>query len=155
MIEQMDINGTQKVVAYIVHSTLMTLFLNTLEAFKDPVPLRHDNYEQMRNRLFLNSMILPLQSNFAMVKYYCPNARGRKEKIMFMLNQKPYIFDWCNGPFCEIDAIKQQYAHYVAMNCSAEYCDESFSGFDRSSSSIVNGTLLLAWILTTVVLLLN
>lgn len=58
-----------KVSAYFTHASAIQLFLTALGHAKDDRPLRADNYREMKNRKFRTSVLSPLASNLAVVKY--------------------------------------------------------------------------------------
>lgn len=62
-------DDSPKVSAYFSHASAIQLFLDSLGYAKDDKPLRADNYREMKNRKFRSSVISPLASNLAVVKY--------------------------------------------------------------------------------------
>lgn len=63
-------NDGPKVSAYFSHATAIQLFLTSLGYAKDDTPIRADNYYAMKkNRKFVSSILSPLASNLAVVKY--------------------------------------------------------------------------------------
>jgi multiple inositol-polyphosphate phosphatase / 2,3-bisphosphoglycerate 3-phosphatase len=69
MLTQLDDKNGAKTIAYFTHSSELQLFLVALGAAKDDTPLRADNYDQMKNRLWRTSAIGPFTTNVAAVKY--------------------------------------------------------------------------------------
>lgn len=128
MLQHMENKNVYKVIAYFVHSTFAQLFLTALGALKDKHMLRADNYEAMHNRLFKSSYTTPLASNFAIVRYDCP-LEPERDKVMFLLNQKPLDVDWCQGGLCNFSDMKKAYAKFVRLDCDESFCDPYFAGF--------------------------
>jgi multiple inositol-polyphosphate phosphatase / 2,3-bisphosphoglycerate 3-phosphatase len=58
-----------RVSAYFSHASAIQLFLTAIGYAKDDKPLRADNYREMKNRKFRTSVLSPLASNLAVVKY--------------------------------------------------------------------------------------
>lgn len=58
-----------KVVTYFTHASAITLFLTALGYAKNDEPLRADNYGQNKYRKFRSSVLSPLASNLAVIKY--------------------------------------------------------------------------------------
>lgn len=73
MIHHLETDSEPNAVAYFTHSESVLLLLTALGAVKDSQPLRADNYYNMSHRKWRSSEITPFASNFAAVKYSCPN----------------------------------------------------------------------------------
>jgi multiple inositol-polyphosphate phosphatase / 2,3-bisphosphoglycerate 3-phosphatase len=58
-----------KVVAYFSHASAIQLFLTSLGYAKEDEPLKADNYNRMKYRKFRTSVLSPLASNLAVIKY--------------------------------------------------------------------------------------
>lgn len=130
MLQHMENKNVYKVIAYFVHSTFSQLFLTALGALKDKQMLRADNFETMKDRLFKSSYTTPLASNFAIVRYDCP-LEPERDKVMFLLNQKPMDVDWCKGGICNFSDMKKAYAKFVRLDCDESFCDPYFAGFQE------------------------
>lgn len=117
MFKKLNSKNSTKVIAYFVHSTLMYLFYTALEFFPYS-NLRADNYEQMHQRKFKSSELIPYSANFAAVKYQC---HGTEDKIMFLVNQRPYDLSWCPGGLCSWSETKLRYKSLV-KNCKQNFC---------------------------------
>lgn len=129
MIHHLETDNEPKAVAYFTHSEAVLLLLTALQAFRDSEPLRADNFYSMSRRKWRTSEISPFASNFAAVKYACPNEVER-EKIMFFLNEKPLYFDWCKVGLCNLSEIKERYREYTEANCDEYFC----SGYNAANS---------------------
>ena len=69
MLKFLQTEHLPKVSAYFAHSSSIQLLLTALGYAKDNEPLRADNYHLMKNRKFKTSILSPLASNLAVVKY--------------------------------------------------------------------------------------
>lgn len=120
MFKKLNSKNSTKVIAYFVHSTLIYLFYTALELMPyDIMALRADNYEQMQQRKFKSSEIIPFSANFAAVKYQC---RDDTDKIMFLMNQRPFEMSWCQqGSLCSWVEAKRRYKSLV-QNCKENFC---------------------------------
>lgn len=133
MIQHLASNDQPNAIAYFAHSESVELLLTALQAVKDSQPLRADNYYTMSHRKWRNSEIAPFASNFAAVKYYCPND-VEHDKIMFFLNEKPlyFDFDFCKVGLCDLSGIKERYKVYTDANCDEYFC----SGYNGAGSML-------------------
>lgn len=109
---------------YVTHSSSLLLLLTSLGAFNDSQPLRADNYHRFSDRKWRLSKIAPLASNFAAVKYHCPNDI-ESEKVKFFVNEEPIDFDWCNAGLCDLNDVKERYKEYTEANCDEYFCSRS------------------------------
>lgn len=130
MLEHMMAADSYKVVAYFVHSTLLQLFLTSIQAFKDE-PLHYNNFQMRRNRTFKSSETITLAANLAMVKYECND--GRDSKVLFLMNQEPLQLSWCRDGLCDWSSVLEKYEMFVHLDCANSYCDPHFKGFSASS----------------------
>lgn len=129
MIHHLETDDQPNAIAYFTHSESVLLLLTALRTVKDSEPLRADNYYSMSRRKWRTSEISPFGSNFAAVKYSCPNE-VESEKIMFFLNEKPLYFDWCKVGLCNLNEVKDRYKEYTEVNCDEYYC----SGYSAANS---------------------
>lgn len=128
LIYRLDNNDHPKVTAYLTHSSSLMLLLTSLGAFHDSEPLRADNYYRLSDRKWRLSKIAPLASNFAAVKYHCPNEI-ESEKVKFFINEEPIEFEWCDVGLCNWSDVKQRYRKYTEANCDEYFC----SGLNTTS----------------------
>lgn len=112
------------VIAYFTHETEIQLFLSALGAKKDLEALRADNYFQMRNRQFRSSELTPFAANVAAVRYQCTDPR-EPVKVIFFLNEKALMFDWCKVGLCDWSEVQRRYQRYTEGNCAKLYCGGS------------------------------
>ncbi|XP_055295864.1 multiple inositol polyphosphate phosphatase 1-like [Sitodiplosis mosellana] len=117
-----------KAVAYVTHSSSLLLLLTSLGVFNDSEPLRADSYHRLSDRKWRLSKIAPFASNFAAVKYDCPNDI-ESEKVKFFINEEPIDFEWCDAGLCDWSAVKERYKKYTEVNCDEYFC----SGTSKSS----------------------
>lgn len=79
--------------------TLVSL-LTILGLFRDPVPLRADNYIQQSKRQFMISNMVPMSANIAFVLSACNSTEkaGKLEhKLQVLVNEKPVALSCCHG----------------------------------------------------------
>lgn len=132
MLQQLQSSdNSPKVIAYFAHSTLIHLFLTTLGVLKDDEPIRADNYNRMHSRKYKSSEAVPFSANFAAIKYECPNDKHDKDKVLFVLNQKPLKMNWCTGRFCNLSDLKKMYND----GFKPEHCEKNFCVTDTQLSS--------------------
>lgn len=139
MIHHMDTTNEPNAVAYFTHSESVEELISALQAQQDSDTLRADNYYSMSRRKWRTSEIAPFASNFAAVKYSCPNE-VQHDKVMFFLNEKPLYFDWCKVGLCDLSDIKVRYKEYTEVNCDEYFC----SGYNAANSLYTHGIYVLA-----------
>uniref|UniRef100_A0A182N988 Multiple inositol polyphosphate phosphatase 1 n=1 Tax=Anopheles dirus TaxID=7168 RepID=A0A182N988_9DIPT len=123
MLRQLSSRDDPLVVAYFTHDSEIQLFLAALGAKRDVMSPRADNFPFMTNRQYRTSDI-PFAANVAAVKYQCAEQR-EPEKVIFFLNEKPLMFDWCSVGLCNWSEVKRQYQRFAEGNCEKSYCPGS------------------------------
>ena len=100
---QTDLRG---VFRFTSSGTLVGL-LTILGLFKDSMPLRADNYLQMRKRQFVLSNMVPMSGNVAVVLYACKSsgmAEKRDHKVQVLVNEEPVTLPCCHeNVICSLD----------------------------------------------------
>ena len=100
---QTDLRG---VFRFTSSGTLVGL-LTILGLFKDSMPLRADNYLQMRKRQFVLSNMVPMSGNVAAVLYAYKSsgmAEKRDHKVQVLVNEEPVTLPCCHGNvICSLD----------------------------------------------------
>uniref|UniRef100_A0A182K291 Multiple inositol polyphosphate phosphatase 1 n=1 Tax=Anopheles christyi TaxID=43041 RepID=A0A182K291_9DIPT len=140
MLRQLTSRDDPSVVAYFTHDSEIQLFLAALGAKRDDMPLRADNFPFMRNRKYTTSDI-PFAANVAAVKYQCAEQR-EPERVIFFLNEKPIMLDWCSVGLCNWSDVKQRYQRFTDGNCDRTYCQSSGAAAGaRLCGSIALGVL--------------
>lgn len=109
------------VVSYFTHEAEIQIFLSALGAHKDLEGLRADNYHSMRNRKFRSSELTPFAANLAAVKYQCVDP-VEPVKVIFFLNEKALMFDWCHVGLCNWSEMVRRYKRYTEGDCAKLYC---------------------------------
>uniref|UniRef100_A0A182TS74 Multiple inositol polyphosphate phosphatase 1 n=1 Tax=Anopheles melas TaxID=34690 RepID=A0A182TS74_9DIPT len=137
MLRQLSSRDDPSVVAYFTHDTEIQLFLAALGAKRDEMPLRADNFPFMRNRKYTTSDI-PFAANVAAVKYQCAEQR-EPERVIFFLNEKPIMLDWCSVGLCNWSDVKQKYQRFTEGNCDRTYCQSSGAAGTHLAGSIALG----------------
>lgn len=121
LLHHLETDGQPKAVAYFAHSHGLLLLLTALQAVKDADVLRADNYEILTDRKWRSSEIAPFAANLAVIKYECRN-QAERVKVMFLLNEKPLHFDWCQDGLCNLEDVRKQYNKYTQVDCDEYYC---------------------------------
>ncbi|XP_034110590.2 multiple inositol polyphosphate phosphatase 1-like [Drosophila albomicans] len=119
------LNSTESpnVVAYFAHSPGLQMLLVSLGIAKDDEKLRADNFENMANRKWKLSELVPFGANFVAVKYNCSEAADNvTEKALFFLNEKPVEFKWCKNGLCNWSDVLKTYHIFSDANCKEFYC---------------------------------
>lgn len=126
MLGHLGNNKQPRAIVFLSHSSSYLLLLASLGAFKDSEPLRADNYHRLDNRKWRLSRIARLASNFAAVKYHCPNE-VEKRKVRFFINEEPLELDGCDNGMCDWSAVEDRYKIYSQVNCDEYYCSKQDS----------------------------
>uniref|UniRef100_A0A2M4BLH7 Multiple inositol polyphosphate phosphatase 1 n=1 Tax=Anopheles marajoara TaxID=58244 RepID=A0A2M4BLH7_9DIPT len=140
MLKHLESVGEPTVVSYFAHDSAIQLLLAALGAKRDNVPLRADNYATMRNRRYTSSDV-PFGANIAAVKYQCTEPQ-EPVKVIFFLNEKPIMLDWCRVGLCNWSDVKRQYQRFREGNCDQLYCHGSGATAMRLSYALVVALLL-------------
>lgn len=124
MLNHLNSNDQPNAIAYFTHSSSLFLFLTALQAFKDDIPLRADNYQNITKRKWHTSKISPFASHVTAVKYDCPNDI-EQEKVKFLLNENPIEFEWCNDGLCDSRNVRERYKEFAHTDCDKYFCTSS------------------------------
>lgn len=124
MMKHLSRADNQQVIAYFTHESEIQLFLTALGAVKDRYPLRADNYASMRNRNFKSSELTPFTANVAAVRYQCADP-VEPVKVIFFLNEKALMFDWCRVGLCNWSEVVRQFRRFTEGDCAKMYCGGS------------------------------
>ena len=108
------------------HSSAL-LMINMLLGFNPQLGLlRHDNYEQMKNRNFRSSIIAPFSANLYFVLYECEGST----KIQLYLNERLQRIPCCSNEVdCDFQVLLKCYEHYT------ENCEENFKDLCTKSKN--------------------
>lgn len=106
---------------YFSHSAALQLFLTGLDAMRDDINLKGDNFAEASMRKWRTSRISPFAGNIAIVRYKCTE----RDRVKFFLNEKPLQFDWCQmDGACNSQDVTAKYAFYANENCDEIFCRE-------------------------------
>lgn len=71
----------------------MLPLIATMGFFKDHVPLKHDNYQELANRKFKTGRVSPFAANMAFVLHKCPSSSSSniydQYKVNILVNEMP------------------------------------------------------------------
>ncbi|XP_052860126.1 multiple inositol polyphosphate phosphatase 1 [Anopheles cruzii] len=145
MLKHLGTTEEPLMVSYFTHDSELQLFLAALGAKRDHVPLRADNFATMRNRQYTSSNI-PFAANIVAVKYQCTEPQ-EPVKVIFFLNERPIMLDWCRVGLCNWSDVKRQYQRFSEGNCDQMFCFGSGASEMRLSFTIflLGATTLVAW----------
>lgn len=101
-------NHQPNMIANFGHSSTILSCLTSLGIEKDSHILRAGHYVDMDDRKFRTSQLCPLASNLGAVKYECQHD-AEKNKVLFLLNEKPLEFDWCKSKLCDWSDVEKKY----------------------------------------------
>lgn len=124
MMKHMSRADNEQVIAYFTHESEIQLFLTALGAMRDRNALRADNFASMRNRNFRSSELTPFTANVAAVRYQCADP-VEPVKVIFFLNEKPLMFEWCRVGLCNWSEVVRQYRRFSEGDCAKMYCGGS------------------------------
>lgn len=114
MLDRLDSNTQPKTTVYFSHSAAILLFLTSLNALKDDVNLKANNFAEMHNRQWKTSVISPFAANIAIVRYTCPTT----DQVKLFLNEKVLHLDGCKSDgVCNWQDIKDKFKYYTVENC--------------------------------------
>lgn len=150
MLGHLGTNEQPKAVVFLSHSSSYLLLLSSLGAFKDSKPLRADNYHQLADRKWRLSKIARLASNFAAVKYYCPNE-VEKRKVGFFINEEPLELEGCDNGLCDWDVVKERYRIYSEVDCDEYYCTKPKTTTEKPIQSAANIPFICLFALITLI----
>ncbi|KAG4079729.1 hypothetical protein HA402_014860 [Bradysia odoriphaga] len=108
--------------------------------FGNDEPLTAANYNQQANREWKSSIISPMATNIAAIRYDCP---GGDNDILFLINEQPLVIPGCqsNG-LCKVSFIRQRYGRFIGANCTVISCSEtSFAVNSFQSNAIIFATV--------------
>lgn len=121
---------------YFGHSSNVLSTLVRLGFAKDSSTLLGTNYDDMRDRKWKTSFLIPFASNFMAVLYDCQGVK----KVTFFANEIPITIEKHNCTLCSWDLIDKMYDSIV----SSQSC---LLHSIPSSASFVSKTM--AWIFLT------
>ncbi|KAL7027034.1 hypothetical protein ACKWTF_005268 [Chironomus riparius] len=105
---------------YSTHQTAFQLFLVSLGVFRDTTPITADNFAQQANRLWRTSVISPMATNIAVVRYNCASGG---DDVLFLMNERPLVLPGCqsNG-LCKVSHVVTLYSRFINANCDTLSC---------------------------------
>ena len=106
---------------YFGHAETLAPLYASLGLFNDSAPLLATNYDQMKQRKFKSSQILPFSANIALVLYDCNNGLGSQTSpasednfvLRVFVNEQDVIIPACNDYVCRYQDVRDSYKHHV------------------------------------------
>lgn len=137
----LDTDTGETVRVYSTHSAAFKLFLVTLGVFGDDVPLTAANFNIQAMRQWRTSLISPMATNIAAIRYNCP---GGENEVLFMINEHPLVIPGCQASgLCKVSHIRERYSRFIGQNCSNLACSYNSSGIQGQSHITLFGFSLL------------
>ncbi|KAG5672852.1 hypothetical protein PVAND_002941 [Polypedilum vanderplanki] len=108
---------------YSTHSTILQLIIVTLGVFEDEVQLTRHNFAQQTFRQWKSSLIAPMGTNLAVIKYSCADG---DDDLLFLFNEKPLHINGCqpNG-LCKQSLIVERFSHFMNGDCRQIFCSNN------------------------------
>ncbi|XP_017882165.1 multiple inositol polyphosphate phosphatase 1-like [Ceratina calcarata] len=103
---------------YFAHSSGIQLLLTAMGIAEDATPLKANNFENMRNRTWNTSHLVPFAANLAAIFYKCDSGN----KVRFYLNEKPLDYDGCEAGVCDWEYLKKKME--FAFSCDTDFCSK-------------------------------
>ncbi|XP_031624240.1 multiple inositol polyphosphate phosphatase 1-like [Contarinia nasturtii] len=97
-------NNGPRVTAYFTHSPELLLHLVAMRAYRDPVRIKANNFNDMHDRHWKNSKLDLFCSHFTAVKY-------GKNAVKFFMNEQLIYLPWCNQGLCDINDLYSGFSH--------------------------------------------
>lgn len=114
-------NGVETARVYTSHSTAFRLMLVSLGVFGADETLNSDNFHQQACREYRSSLISPMATNLAVIRYDCDGTDD--SDVLFMMNESPLVIPGCqtNG-ICKMSFIRARYQRLLRANCAHIQC---------------------------------
>lgn len=103
---------------YFAHSSGIQLLLTAMGIAEDAIPLKASNFEDMRNRAWNTSRLVPFAANLAAIFYKCDSAN----KVRFYLNERPLDYEGCQAGVCDWEYLKRKMGY--AFGCNTDFCSK-------------------------------
>jgi hypothetical protein len=108
---------------FISHSRVIRLFLVTLGAFRDEVPLTRHNFAQHTFRQWRSSNFAAKSSNFVVVQHTCT---GSDNELQILYNEIPLNIPGCERVgFCRQSTFLNIFERFLIANCTNIFCTNS------------------------------
>lgn len=88
---------------YFAHDKTIFKVMASFGLYRPPDHLRHNNFEDMRNRVWRTSFISPFSANLALVLYKC--GEGHKVAVFFQGEPVP-LTEICKGTVCDWEELQ-------------------------------------------------
>ena len=145
------------------HAETTMPFVSLLGLFNDSQPLMADwTPEQIANRQWVTSTIVPFAANDNFVLYECP---ADTYYVKYLHNEKEYVLPGCTGVYCEFSMFSAALAPALSLNydavCNYTSCEplitihENTHNCNITIAAVATGLSLLIIILLVLILALN
>lgn len=107
MIKHMRSSESERdVIFYFTHSGTLLKFLTHLKVYNDSIPLRHDNFENMKRRKWRVSEIDAFGTNVVFANYRCEN---NGDHLVVLHQEKPILLPGCPSILCPLSTVLNTY----------------------------------------------
>ncbi|KAM8806392.1 multiple inositol polyphosphate phosphatase 1 [Eudromia elegans] len=109
------------VIVQVGHAETLQPLFALMGFFKDPEPLRADNYARQAQRKFRSGRIVPYAANLLFVLYHCDHAKTAREEyqVQMLLNEQALPFLHSNQTMALYADLKDYYRD-ILQNCRFE-----------------------------------
>lgn len=119
------------VVFYFTHSGTLLKFLTFLNVFHDSTPLRHSNFQAMRDRKWRVSRIDAFATNVVFASFKC---KDNQKYVLALHQERPIVLPGCPSIICPLSTLLNTFRRRL------ESCDFErmclFEGEDRKGKSL-------------------
>ncbi|KAK6624155.1 hypothetical protein RUM44_011013 [Polyplax serrata] len=123
---------------YFSHASALLMTMARLGIASHGIPLRHDNFDEQRNREWKTSELSPFAANLAAVFFKC--TTGEYNKVMFYVNERNIAFDGCDVGLCSWSYIRSKFSD-ILQSCDLEWCRNGSSHSNYIFPLLVCGLL--------------
>lgn len=116
-LESGNLENEPRGVFYFTHSESFETFYTSVGIAKDAAPLKASNFDEMQNRKWRNSFLVPFATNFAAIFYKCDDSF----KVRFYLAERQLEYEGCDAGVCDWEYIKKIWGP-IASNCKSDIC---------------------------------
>ncbi|EGC36480.1 hypothetical protein DICPUDRAFT_54584 [Dictyostelium purpureum] len=116
-------NSNPKNIFRFGHSETLVPFMSLLGLFKDGYHIyANSTLEQIKNRKFKTSLIVPYATNIGMFLYDCGNGQNSDFKILVKHNESPILVPGCDDYYCSFNDFKSLFPKVLNFDWDS-YCN--------------------------------
>ncbi|EEB16594.1 multiple inositol polyphosphate phosphatase 1 precursor, putative [Pediculus humanus corporis] len=130
---------------YFSHASVLLMTLARLGIANHGIPLRHDNFQEQKNRDWKTSELSPFAANLIAV-FYKQVLELCFDTFMFFVNERRIDYEGCDVGLCSWSYIRDKFDD-VFESCNLEWCKSRGGSFIYFQNSIFY------WILCQIIIL--